>query len=97
VAAALYGVGARLDREPELFFRLRQIDQTELISEATQVRGLVSRASPSNEKTLAADSLSEIFGIEVASEPTKPGRQPSVIAAKRTRKRPRREPPKRSP
>jgi uncharacterized Zn finger protein len=30
VAATLYGVGARLDAEPELFFRLRRVDQLDL-------------------------------------------------------------------
>src|SRR5712692_10117856 len=35
VAAVLYGVGSRLDQKPELFFVLRQVDQSELISSAT--------------------------------------------------------------
>jgi uncharacterized Zn finger protein len=34
VAAVLYGVGARLDERPELFFLLRQVDQAELIAGA---------------------------------------------------------------
>jgi uncharacterized Zn finger protein len=32
VAAVLYGVGARLDRSPELLFRLRAVDETEMLS-----------------------------------------------------------------
>ena len=35
VAAVLYGVGARLDQEPELLFTLRQVDHGELISQAS--------------------------------------------------------------
>src|SRR5215212_3227789 len=34
VAAVLYGIGARLDRSPELLFVLRGVDQTELIAGA---------------------------------------------------------------
>ena len=34
-AAALYGVGRRLDAEPELLFRLRGVDEAELIAAAT--------------------------------------------------------------
>src|SRR5271167_4934285 len=32
IAAVLYGVGARLDDEPELLFRLRAVDETEMLS-----------------------------------------------------------------
>ena len=38
IAAVLYGVGARLDENPELLFRLRAVDETELLSELTSVR-----------------------------------------------------------
>lgn len=33
VAAALYGIGARLDRSPELLFRLRAVDETALLAD----------------------------------------------------------------
>ncbi len=36
LAAVLYGVGARLDKNPELIFTLRGVDATELISETIQ-------------------------------------------------------------
>ena len=32
VAAALYGVGARLDSDPDLLFTLRGVDRAELVS-----------------------------------------------------------------
>src|SRR5262249_45711797 len=35
VAAVLYGVGARLDQEPELLFTLRKVEQGELVNAAT--------------------------------------------------------------
>ncbi len=34
VAAVLYGIGARFDHQPELLFRLRGVDETELIASA---------------------------------------------------------------
>ena len=34
VAAVLYGIGARLDQQPELLFRLHQLDEKELIAKA---------------------------------------------------------------
>jgi uncharacterized Zn finger protein len=86
VAAALYGVGARLDREPEIFFTLRQVDQTELISEAATARDLTKKTSGSKgKKVLAADNLSAIFGIELDGEATR--RQRRTVAAKKARRR----------
>ncbi len=67
VAAVLYGVGARLDERPELFFTLRQVDQTELLSSATS--GAVSRPGTAPRKQIAADKLADVFGIEIEVEP----------------------------
>src|SRR5688572_21605057 len=36
VAAVLYGIGARLDQQPELLFTLREVDLPELITNASQ-------------------------------------------------------------
>jgi len=73
VAAVLYGVGARLDERPELFFTLRQVDQTELLSSATS--GAVSRAGGGAGKQIAADKLAGVFGIEIEPEPSRPTRR----------------------
>lgn len=62
VAATLYGVGARLDARPELFFVLRQVDQAELVSAATV---LPARAAAPSGKRIARDKLSALFGIEL--------------------------------
>ena len=62
VAAVLYGVGARLDTQPELFFSLRHTDMQELISSASQQAATTS-TTPSS-AALADDDLSAIFGIE---------------------------------
>lgn len=63
VAAVLYGVSVRLDTRPELFFDLRQVDQTELIGSATA--GAASRLRPAAGKRIAAERLSAVFGIEL--------------------------------
>jgi uncharacterized Zn finger protein len=66
VAAVLYGVGARLDERPELLFKLRKVDEKDLIAKAA--RGLpVSKSRPSAEKVLATDGLSELFGLEMGA------------------------------
>ncbi len=63
VAAVLYGVGARLDHQPELFFRLRQVDHLELIEEAVAGAG---KKTSTRKKTLAAADVADVFGIELA-------------------------------
>jgi uncharacterized Zn finger protein len=67
VAAALYGVGARLDERPELLFVLRQVDHLELISQAGDIKALTKGKGA--QKTIAADSLSDVFGIELEPGP----------------------------
>ena len=63
VAAAMYGVGARLDEQPELLFVLRGVDHSELIGAAADLQ--VSRNRRAR-KTIAADDLAGVFGIELA-------------------------------
>jgi len=68
VAAVLYGVGAHLDREPELLFRLRDVDHGELIT-APEAQGLA--ASPEAQgRMIAEEDLAGIFGIEIDEKPT---------------------------
>ncbi len=63
VAAVLYGIGTRLDRDPELLFRLRDVDHRELIA-APDAADLA--ASPGmGVKTIAEEDLAGIFGIEI--------------------------------
>jgi uncharacterized Zn finger protein len=62
VAAVMYGVGARLDQQPELLFTLRNVDHSELIAQAADL--VVNRRAASR-KTLADDVLGEVFGIEL--------------------------------
>jgi uncharacterized Zn finger protein len=73
VAATLYGVGARLDTEPELFFRLRRVDQLDLLTAAGSGAGLAAQ-SGGTRKRLAESALADVFGIEL--DTPAPARQP---------------------
>ncbi len=65
VAAVLYGVGARLDEQPELLFKLREVDQEDLIAKADGGIPL-AKTLPSTGKVLASEGLSELFGLEMS-------------------------------
>src|ERR1035437_9381207 len=65
VAAVLYAIGARLDRQPELLFKLHKVDEKELIAKAGKELPLGGKA-PAPEKTLGSEDLSAIFGLEMA-------------------------------
>jgi hypothetical protein len=82
-------VGSRLDHKPELFFVLRQVDQTELISSATS--GAVSRPRAATAKRLNDDKLADVFGIDVVDEPRAPRRSSPPSRASTSRRPPRRK------
>src|SRR5260221_1288554 len=86
VAAALYGVGARLDEKPQLLFVLRGVDETQLLANAGQDLTL-TKAAPSAAKMLDDGDVAALFGLEMAepahSDPpaltaSKPPRQPKT-------------------
>jgi uncharacterized Zn finger protein len=65
VAAALYGVGARLDEKPHILFVLRGVDENELIAGAgTDL--LLSKATPYGAKVLDHGDVAALFGLEMA-------------------------------
>jgi uncharacterized Zn finger protein len=82
IAAVMYGVGARLDHQPELFFVLRKVDHLELIEEAVSHVGektAPGKKTSTGKKTLAETDVAGVFGIELAQpedteETTKPRR-----------------------
>jgi uncharacterized Zn finger protein len=65
VAAVLYGIGARLDQQPELLFRLHQVNHEELIASAGKELP-VAKVGPAASKVLASDDLSAMFGLDIA-------------------------------
>jgi uncharacterized Zn finger protein len=65
VAAALYGIGARLDEKPQLLFVLRGVDENELIANAGTDLPL-SKATPHAAKVLDHSDVGALFGLEMA-------------------------------
>lgn len=67
IAASLYGVGARLDEDPALFFTLRQVDMDDLVSQAVQDKtaGILSGETAKGSKVIADDKLADLFGIDM--------------------------------
>ncbi len=65
VAAVLYGIGARLDKQPELLFRLNQVDEKDLIAKAGTGTPLAKKG-PAADKVLSDHQLSELFGLDMA-------------------------------
>ena len=65
VAAVLYGIGARLDKQPELLFRLRKVDERELIASAGKSLPRAKK-SPAAAKILGGEDLSKLFGLDMA-------------------------------
>ncbi|MBL8380996.1 MAG: hypothetical protein JNM79_24220 [Burkholderiales bacterium] len=71
VAAVLYGVGVRLDEQPELLFRLRNVDAADLVAQASA--GLTPRKKrPVPAHVLDDSELADVFGIEIAAGPALP-------------------------
>ncbi len=78
VAAVLYGVGARLDNEPELLFRLRHVDPQEL---TRQVGSLPAIAPSGAQGALDGSDLSALFGIDLDDAVAMPTIPPALAAA----------------
>lgn len=66
VAAVFYGIGARLDEQPELLFTLRRVDARELVAQAGAGLPLKRRKAPAAARVLDDASLADVFGIEMA-------------------------------
>jgi uncharacterized Zn finger protein len=64
VAAALYGIGARLDEKPRLLFVLRGVDENELIARAGTDLPL-SKGTPHAAKVLDHGDVAALFGLEM--------------------------------
>lgn len=90
VAATLYGIGARLDGQPDLMFTLRQVQAQDLIAQAgTDLATKPKRRSTA--KVLEGGNLSEMFGIDVQAEVP-----PAPVRAPRARTPARKKPPRAS-
>lgn len=77
VAAVLYGIGARLDNQPDLLFSLRRVDAKELVAQAGA--GLPkNKKAPASAKVLDASLLADVFGIEMVEAAAPVVKKPAV-------------------
>ncbi|MDR0615504.1 MAG: SWIM zinc finger family protein [Synergistaceae bacterium] len=65
VAAALYGVGARLDRDPLLFFTMRGIDFSALIKKSVseKMESMFKNIGKKSKRIIEDADIGKIFGI----------------------------------
>ena len=75
VAAVLYGVGARLDSSPELLFRLRAVDETDLLSNLDAALP-DRRTQRDGTNTLSGGDLAALFDLDMAE-----GEAPAAVPA----------------
>ncbi len=83
IAAVLYGVGARLDHQPELLFLLRNVDHEELIATELDIQSATS--GKGKRRRLTGADLSEVFGVDIEGL-VKPGRKRGAVRKKEVKK-----------
>lgn len=83
LAAVFYGIAARLDQQPELLFKLRNVNHLDLIKEAANANSLDEALGTSMPSQIADSDLSSIFGIELESSEV----LPSATASSNTKRR----------
>lgn len=80
VAAVLYGIGARLDQNPDLFFVLRKAKIKDLVAETVKEtkKDLLSRSGKRSSKIIDEESrnLSDMFGIDLDMDGNMDGSTP---------------------
>ncbi len=65
VVAVLYGIGNRFDQDPTLFFKLRNIDFSYLISKTIEQKmdNMLKNANKPSKRILEDKDISELFGL----------------------------------
>lgn len=64
VAATLYGIGVRLETKPELLFRLRAVNENDLLANIGEALPM-SKQGPAAGKVLEADDMAALFGLDM--------------------------------
>ena len=65
VAAVLYGIGARVDENPFLFFELRGIDAGRFVDVtlANRVENMLANADTPSERIIMGNNWEDLFGV----------------------------------
>lgn len=89
VSAVLYGVGARMDHQPDLLFKLRHVDALDLVAQASVAQPSASKTKSS--KVMDDSDLGDVFGLDmdmgVDAVPVKPKTPKAKTTTKTTAKK----------
>lgn len=80
LAAVLYGVGARLDQQPELLFLLRGVDHEELVDTELDIQA--ATATSNKRRRIASQDLGSIFDVDMEA-PSKPRKSKATTAIRK--------------
>ncbi|MDR3165715.1 MAG: SWIM zinc finger family protein [Synergistaceae bacterium] len=66
VAAALYGAGTRLDRDPPLFFTLRRVDFSSLLKKSIdeKMNSMLKNAGKKTSRVIDDADVTDLFGLQ---------------------------------
>ncbi len=86
IAAVMYGIGARLDLQPELLFTLRGVNHEDLITADAATEAIAGTGSRrTRRRTIAGKNLENVFGVELdATEEAAPIAAPVRRPRKKT-------------
>ena len=85
VAAVLYGIGARLDQQPELLFRLNQVDENDLIAKAGDSLPLANKGPAAAKVLGSGEDLAELFGLDIQQSTADNNKQSNTLTARRSK------------
>ena len=83
VAAVFYGIGARLDAQPELLFTLRKVDAKDLIAQSGAALPQINKRA-GTAKILDNSRLADVFGIEMAESSSEEVKAPRARSKRAT-------------
>lgn len=63
VAAVFYGVGVKMDQQPELLFKLRHVNALDLVAQASVAQPSASKTKSS--KVMDTSDLGDVFGLDM--------------------------------
>ncbi|MCD6184998.1 MAG: hypothetical protein J7K84_04305 [Deltaproteobacteria bacterium] len=77
VAATLYGISARLDENPGLFFSLRKVAMKDLVAQAVkdESRKLLAKAGKKSKRVIKEADIEDLFGIDMDDAPFSAGKK----------------------
>ena len=91
VAATLYGIGARLDENPSLFFKLRKVKMEDLVSEVVKKTAdkLLEKAEKTDQRVIDDSDLGDVFGIVMEDQVDFEKKEASTYKRSKAGKRPK--------